>query len=502
MLAALIIALTPGGVASQTMPQKPDWHQLARLWEAGEAVPPSLIEALIDRIGDTRWYAVQISGARAGYMSVSAAIVEQGDAPGLRVETYARIHFAVDGKPQQIASHHFEDYDATLRPVRVELWRDTMGRLSQTSVLVEGETIRVRVTQPDGTHERDLPRPEDFSSELMLSIAMLAGQIEPGWMTSFSAFDPYSAMLDRYEVSVPEQAPDETGTLVHLKAQLAGVTMRTWIGPDGVIRRQALPELLGVSTQLCSREEALAPVVGPSLQSDIAVGRPAVNPHQAQEVRLVASAAGTDVAALIPQLPHQQVQPRGDGSAILTISRHTAPAVSVPLPIEGAQFEQYLGHNEITQSDSPRVQALAREIIGEERDAWAAAQKLLSWVYGNIGKVASEPRPISAVEVLAQGKGDCTEHAVLLAALAKAVGIPPRIVTGLVYTNGCYGYHEWNELYVGEWVAMDPSWGKCVLGAGHIQLSSEAADADAILRNNIASGRTIGTLFLQFYPNE
>jgi len=57
-------------------------------------------------------------------------------------------------------------------------------------------------------------------------------------------------------------------------------------------------------------------------------------------------------------------------------------------------------------------------------------------------------------------------------------------------------------LYVGEWVSVDPSWGKHVLGAGYVQLGSAAAEVDAVLRNNIASGRTIGTLFLEFYPNE
>lgn len=503
VLAALTAALTPFAMAADHAPTAADWQQFARVWEAGEPVPVSLVEALLQRTGGTRWYAVEISGARAGYMSVSAALVDDTDGPRLRIETYVRIHFAVDGKGQQIAGHHIEDYDASLRPTRIELWRDTMGRLSQTSVsVVDPASIRVSVTQPDGTHERTVPLPPDFSSELMLSIAMLAGRIQPGWTASFSAFDPYSAMLDRYRVSVPDQAGDDMGTLVYLTSEQAGVTMRTWIGEDGVMRRQALPELMAISMQLCTREEALAPVVGPSLQSDISVGTPQTNPHQAEQVRLIASAAGTDAASMIPEVPYQHVEARADGSALITISRHAPPAKTVALPIAGAEFAQYLGPNEITQSDSEQIRGLAHQIVGDETDAWAAAQKLLSWVYRNIGKVTSEPRPISAVEVLAQRKGDCTEHAVLLAALAKAVGIPPRIVTGLVYINGSYGYHEWNELYVGEWVSMDPSWGKHVLGAGHIQLSSEAADADAILRNNIASGRTIGTLFLEFHPNE
>jgi len=59
-------------------------------------------------------------------------------------------------------------------------------------------------------------------------------------------------------------------------------------------------------------------------------------------------------------------------------------------------------------------------------------------------------------------KGDCTEHAVLLVALARAAGIPARTVSGFVYvstlgrTQDVLGGHQWAQLYVhGQWVDFD-----------------------------------------------
>ena len=83
-------------------------------------------------------------------------------------------------------------------------------------------------------------------------------------------------------------------------------------------------------------------------------------------------------------------------------------------------------------------------------------------------------------------RGDCTEHAVLLAALARASGIPARVAVGLVYTqsakNTGFAFHMWDELYVaGRWIPYDATLGLGGIGGGHIKLSdSHLADGSAL----------------------
>jgi len=73
-------------------------------------------------------------------------------------------------------------------------------------------------------------------------------------------------------------------------------------------------------------------------------------------------------------------------------------------------------------------------------------------------------------KVLASRRGDCNEHAVLLAALARAAGIPARIIAGAVYANDGFYYHAWNELWLGAWVSADAVFDQLPADATHVKL--------------------------------
>src|SRR5262249_18456864 len=81
-------------------------------------------------------------------------------------------------------------------------------------------------------------------------------------------------------------------------------------------------------------------------------------------------------------------------------------------------------------------------------------------------------------------QGDCTEHAVLLAAMARARQIPSRIAVGLVYVAGAtsFGGHMWTEVYInGTWVPLDATLGQGGIGADHIKFAdSSFADEGAL----------------------
>jgi transglutaminase-like putative cysteine protease len=79
----------------------------------------------------------------------------------------------------------------------------------------------------------------------------------------------------------------------------------------------------------------------------------------------------------------------------------------------------------------------------------------------------------NALEVFKSRKGDCGEHAALFVALARAAGIPARPVVGITYWppgNG-FGYHAWAEVWVGQWIAVDPTQGTMAADATHVQLA-------------------------------
>ena len=69
--------------------------------------------------------------------------------------------------------------------------------------------------------------------------------------------------------------------------------------------------------------------------------------------------------------------------------------------------------------------------------------------------------------------GDCSEHAVLLAATCRARGIPARVAIGLLYSaeDQAFQYHMWNEVWIKDrWIPLDATLGQGGIGACHLKL--------------------------------
>jgi transglutaminase/protease-like cytokinesis protein 3 len=96
------------------------------------------------------------------------------------------------------------------------------------------------------------------------------------------------------------------------------------------------------------------------------------------------------------------------------------------------------------------------------------AAQLTTSVYRMLEKSITFSVP-NAVQVLQTLRGDCNEHTVLYVALARALGLPARTAVGLVYVNGAFFYHAWPEVWLDEWVAVDPTFGQVPADASHIR---------------------------------
>jgi transglutaminase-like putative cysteine protease len=112
----------------------------------------------------------------------------------------------------------------------------------------------------------------------------------------------------------------------------------------------------------------------------------------------------------------------------------------------------------------------AIRIAGLERDPRAIALKLNQWVHDSLQKEITFSVP-DALDVLRTRKGDCNEHTQLYVALARAIGIPARIATGLAYVRGKFYFHAWPEVYLGDWVAVDPTFGQFPADAAHLRFA-------------------------------
>ena len=201
---------------------------------------------------------------------------------------------------------------------------------------------------------------------------------------------------------------------------------------------------------------------------------------------LRARLSGTDLRGFAIDGGRQQL--RGD---TLVVRRESAESLvpRAPVRLEGARAMEFIDALRV-EPGLPRdsaIVATARRIVGSGGDLEQKARLINRWVHDSLAKRTSIGIP-NAVTVLRTRSGDCNEHAALFTALARAVGVPTRIAAGLAYVDGKFYYHAWPEVYLQDWVAVDPTFGQFPADAGHLRFTLGGLSRQAELL------RLIGTL--------
>ncbi len=162
------------------------------------------------------------------------------------------------------------------------------------------------------------------------------------------------------------------------------------------------------------------------------------------------------------------------------------PGMTVSFPVAGVpdSVAVYLEPEPMVQSGDSLVVARAGEITAGSVDAWEAAKRISHFVDRAVENVTTISLP-SAVDVLENLRGDCNEHTILFVALARAAGIPSRACAGIVYLDEAFGYHAWPMVWVGEWVAMDPTFGQYVADGTHVILATGDLQSQYVINSVI-----------------
>ncbi len=449
----------------------------------------------------TTWYRISLLGRPSGYMSSSARLVrgEKGEEE-LEIVDRQVITLSLGGEALRVTEDVVTRYAADLTPLRWDVRLDKMGQLQEVTAQRQGDSLHIVSEEGGQCTEQTVPLPEDFAGELAVFAQVLQGTLKPGQTRTVSTFIPQVGAMDTEEITVsePEQllvlGEEQRCFPLRVVAKLVGSEIRLWINEQGEVVKYSLPTLMGALVEKVSQAEALEQLSPLVIANSISLERTFDNPMGLKRLELEAKGVGQTAADLIPTTPRQEVTPGPEGTARVVIRAQGAPVHSAELPVQAEGMAEYLKATPMAQSDALEVRQLARQIVGEETDAYRAALRLNNWVYKNLGKMESEPRPINCLQVLAQKKGDCSEHSLLMATLARSVGLPSRLVAGLTALRDGLYYHAWVEVYVGEWVEMDPTWGEAGVDAGHLLLARSAMDDISYARMSLDTGRTLGTL--------
>lgn len=108
----------------------------------------------------------------------------------------------------------------------------------------------------------------------------------------------------------------------------------------------------------------------------------------------------------------------------------------------------------------------------------------------------------TASQTLRDRRGDCTEHAILLAACCRARDIPARLVAGMVPTGGRMMFHLWTEVFLGRWIGLDATLGQGRVAPCAIAIHRWEQPEDGMAELNRSVTRLLGRYRLQVVDPE
>ena len=189
---------------------------------------------------------------------------------------------------------------------------------------------------------------------------------------------------------------------------------------------------------------------------------------------------------IIPSNDNQKVQRPSNGKVIVTVEPVAAPT-GTRFPYKGRDktILEAMKPTRFVQSDHKEIIKLARRAVGSTKDAAEAIKRIEAFTAEYIENKNLSVGYASAAEVVASRQGDCSEFAVLTAAMCQAVGIPAQVVVGIAYVDDFaglqgFGGHAWIQAYVGgKWVGLDAAFkgtGRGGYDAGHIALAAGSGE--------------------------
>jgi hypothetical protein len=438
---------------------------------------------------DETWMGVYMRGQKIGY-SYSRITPADG---GYRCEetSYLRLTMLEQVQTVRLSVDATTTSDFALRAFSVAL--DSGLGVFDVRGTVEPNALVLRTTAGGETSEQRIALTAPLYLPSSARAHLRGAQLVAGQSFTMRVFDPSSMEHQPLQLQIIGRAPitvaGQASEAWHVRETFRGMQTSVWLDDAGRTLREE-----GPLDMVAEREDAVRAFSGGwgddafDLMAAVAVRvRPPIRAPR-HLARLDARLSG--LGDLV--VPTDRRQSLRDG--ILHVERESADAATFELPYAGREWRHELQATPFMQVDHPRMRAAATQILAGERDARRAAERLRTWVYDEVEKrpLASLP---SALAVLETRAGDCNEHAVLFAALARAAGLPARVVAGIVYSDDAFLYHAWNEVWTGaDWLSVDPAFDQMPADATHVKLITGGPEMHAALMP------VIGKLSLDLLP--
>jgi hypothetical protein len=441
-----------------------------------------------------QWMGIYYEGEKVGYSSTTVSRLTRRDAPGFIVLNRTYMLVKVLEMPMKVRFEGVLRTDESFKMRNFSASLKSAGHRIQIDGEREGEMLSLKVLSGNKVFRKKTKVSEDLNVSNSLTPLLYLPDLEAGLTYTIDILDPLSLDTNKAKITVIGMEPYEyEGRLIDtyvVETTYQGISFTTWVTESGEVLKEATP--LGWTLLRENRNVAadfrvadlearhdIAQLI--AVHSDIQISEPELT--RTMEAHLT----GIDLDRFHLDGAGQRLIDPETGLVRIEM-KPPQTTQTVPVRTTDASFAESLRPTLFVQSDDEGIRKLAGEIAGDETDSLRIAERINQWLFENIRKKITFSLP-SAVEVLDTREGDCNEHTVLFVALARALGIPSKQAIGLVYHKGSFYYHSWPEIYVGEWIAMDPTLGQPLADATHIKLLEGELDQQVKLMQAIGKIR-------------
>lgn len=452
--------------------------------------------AYCSNLPDTEYYALMMDGKKIGYVE-SDRIVD-----GEIVTTIEKTNMTISrmGISLHINSSDISKETTAGKPISFESSANTSGMSTKTSgKFLKSGKIEISANVYGTVQNKTIDYPKGALMVEGLRLLQLEKGIAQGTSYKAMLFVPQFQSAVNAEVSVgPMTKVDLFGrfvSLAEIKVTMempfapgqptSTISTTSYVDKDFRALKTIVPAMgMNLVMIACDKEFALSPDEEVDFLDKLLLDSPRALELDGKIVSgkliyTIVPAPGSKIS--ISSGDNQTVEKNQDGTLIVTVDP-AKPQLNIKFPYKGTDPEilKMLKPTSYLQSDDKKIIALAKQATKGIKDAGIAAKKIEEFVGEYISEKNLSVGYATASEVASSKQGDCSEHAVLTAAMCRAVGIPARVAVGLVYVErfgsrrNIFGGHAWTQAYIGDkWIGIDATRG---FGAGHLELATGSGE--------------------------
>ncbi len=415
-----------------------------------------------------QWLGIYVKSYKIGYTHFTL----QKAPKGYDIQETTVMDLKMLGQPKSLSTTTKVKADSRLKLTSFDFFLSTGDQKVKSTGKRTGKTIKISVEMNGRAGPIREVTADNFFTTALLHGYMVLGKKIP---EVFKLYDPSTFTLEDARLVSTRKGKikykGKTVTATVYEISYLGYTTRTYVYSGKIIRDEgalgivSVDEPESVATKIQTDQVDLLRLFSVVPEGEV--------PPDANYAEIKLSNINPEVLDL--SLDGQQLVKKGTDYAIIKIEIPDLSNSSHSFDIPDS-VRKFTMPDEFLQSDDPRIQEIALGLTGDLTDPIQKVERIKDWVYRYIEKKPTVTIP-SAVEVLESRRGDCNEHAVLFGAVARAAGLPTRIVVGLIYANGAYFYHAWNAVWIGDrWVFVDPIFNEFPASARHIMLKTGGID--------------------------